>query len=259
MKRIIAILLSALFILNLSAAFAEGEPYRYEGSGYVSPEDALIAYVNAMSCGDFTGMLSVFAIESFVANADPSQLHNARSASGLVDASSNIVVNDEYTRHLKLMRRCSEITNVLYTQYVFFTGTEGQQMLETRIVRVRDEEDNAQYMELFAENRFAQIFSGCEVIEPVDPADASEKYSNGVVQETLTTNCFIYGCDEIRSAAIWIRTPEEVYLLTADCGRYGDKWYILELGGTLGTLLRISRNTGGLISYSALLLFEHVE
>ena len=39
---------------------------RFEGEGYESPEEAVAAYLEAMRNGDVAGMLSTFAIETYV-------------------------------------------------------------------------------------------------------------------------------------------------------------------------------------------------
>ena len=41
-----------------------------EGPGYDSPEEAVTAYLEAMKKGDARGMLSTFAIETYVAEMD---------------------------------------------------------------------------------------------------------------------------------------------------------------------------------------------
>ena len=258
MKRILSVLLATLLLVSLPAAFAEGNAQRYQGPGYITPEEALTAYVGAMSRSDLMGMLSVFALESFVEEADPARAHQAVSPRVLFSDATNIIVNDEYTRQLKLIQRISEITDVLYRQYIFFSVDDAQQFM-MNIVDRRKEDKNAAYVALFSENHFAQIFSGCEVIEPLLLSDMPEYATNERVITNLAANCVLYGCDEIRPAGIWIRTPEEDYLLTAECCRYGDAWYILNLGGALSYALNIDFNACGLTTRTALQLSGHMD
>lgn len=49
---------------------ADGSAHAFEGSGFDSPEEAVTAYLEAMQEGDVQGMLSTFAIETYVDNVD---------------------------------------------------------------------------------------------------------------------------------------------------------------------------------------------
>ena len=65
-----------LLILALACSFlpfAAAESGRLEGAGYDTPEEALLAYIDALNRGDVGGMLSTFALESYVEHADPSR------------------------------------------------------------------------------------------------------------------------------------------------------------------------------------------
>ena len=66
-------LLICLLALMLAAipALGEGtETGAIEGPGFDSPEEAVSAYLEALKNGDAAGMLSTFAIETYVAEMD---------------------------------------------------------------------------------------------------------------------------------------------------------------------------------------------
>lgn len=259
MKRFLSILIAIVLLSGISFVQAENS-VRFEGDGYASPEEAIYAYADAMSRCDFNDMLSVFALESYVENADPAKVFAAqRTINFHIGLCDTIVVNDEYTYALKLIKRVSTVTDRLYRQYWFFIGDEVKEVIGDSYTRIKDDAEGQYYANLFSEDGFAKIFRDCEIIELASPDQLTDKYSGDHVQRIMDNRCVIYGCDEVRSAAVWLRTPEEVYLLTADFGRYGDRWYMVELGGILGSFLNISQETGGISSYSALRLFEHVE
>ena len=66
MKKLIVCLLA--LCLLLPAAWAE--EFRYEGDGYATADEAAVAYANAFARGDVMGMLSTFAVESYVDHFD---------------------------------------------------------------------------------------------------------------------------------------------------------------------------------------------
>ena len=90
MKKLLVCLLALLFaslpalgnenlhlLVNAAAVEAKDAPSkdpssdgRMEGSGFASPEDAVTAYLEAMKAGDLSGMLSTFAIETYIQNVD---------------------------------------------------------------------------------------------------------------------------------------------------------------------------------------------
>lgn len=259
MKRFFCLLVAVVLLSGISFAQAENS-VRFEGDGYASPEEAICAYADAMSRCDFNDMLSVFALESYVENADPAKVFAAqRTINFQLGFCDTIVVNDEYTYALKLIKRVSAVTDRLYRQYLFFIGDEVKDVIGDTYNRIKDDAEGQYYANLFSEDGFAKIFRDCEIIELASPDQLTDKYSGDNVQEILENRRVIYGCEEVRSVAVWLRTPEEVYLLTADFGRYGDRWYMIDLGGILGSLLKINQETGGISSYSALRLFEYVE
>lgn len=259
MKRFFSLLAAIVILSGISFALAENS-VRFEGDGYASPEEAICAYADAMSRLDYTDMLSVFALESYVENADPAKAFAAqRTINFQLGFCDTIVVNDEYTYALKLIKRVSAVTDRLYRQYLFFIGDEVKDVIGDTYIFIKEEAEGRYYADLFAEDGFAKIFRDCEIIELASPDQLTDKYSGDNVQEILENRRVIYGCEEVRSVAVWLRTPEEVYLLTADFGRYGDRWYMIDLGGILGSLLKINQETGGISSYSALRLFEYVE
>jgi len=119
MKRFFSLLVAIAILSGISVALAENS-VRFEGDGYASPEEAIFAYADAMSRCDFNDMLSVFALESYVENADPAKVFAAqRTINFHIGLCDTIVVNDEYTYALKLIKRVSAVTDRLYRQYLF--------------------------------------------------------------------------------------------------------------------------------------------
>ena len=90
---------------------------RLEGNGYDSPEDAVLAYIEALNRGDVGGMLSTFALESYVEHADPSVQINVRGFFLTHDLLS-IPCPDDYSRSLVLHARYGSLATSLLQSVV---------------------------------------------------------------------------------------------------------------------------------------------
>ena len=66
MKKISAILLAIALSITLCACGSR----KVEGNGYNSPEEALLAYAEALKTGNVDNILSTFAVETYVERFD---------------------------------------------------------------------------------------------------------------------------------------------------------------------------------------------
>ena len=91
MKKVLAILLAVLLLAPALAcaeelavpSLSQSTAIKLEGSGFHTPEEAVLAYLEGLNRGDATEMLSTFAIESYVDNMDAENyLSRARSYGG---------------------------------------------------------------------------------------------------------------------------------------------------------------------------------
>ena len=70
-KKAISLVLALVLILGCTCAFAEGdERIRYEGEGFVTPEEALTCYMEGLKNLDFDQMMSAFAWETQMEHYD---------------------------------------------------------------------------------------------------------------------------------------------------------------------------------------------
>ena len=146
MKKL-AVLIIMLAFLFQAAASAGNMPSarRLEGDGYDSPEEAVLAYIDAMNRGDVGGMLSTFALESYAAHADPLVRADARGLI-MIEVYDGIPCADEYARSLVAYTRYGSISKFLLSAYIdLSTGLNGQM----RTVRTSEErrEIEAQFTE----------------------------------------------------------------------------------------------------------------
>jgi hypothetical protein len=79
------------------------------------------------------------------------------------------------------------------------------------------------------------------------PSLLSDMYGHPKNQENIARGAKICGADEVVSVATEFHMGEHRYLMLSDVARYGEKWYMISLGGNIGVLLNVANNRGGLM------------
>ena len=223
MKKLIALILSAVLCLSLGACGSS----KVEGRGYKSPEDALLAYADALKAGDVTKMLSTFAVETYVENYNLEEYLNLTR----VYNPGNMVLQN--VRNLNNMYGYLSLgegfsPTILITE----NHADAEDFLDDFVID--------DWMEILSEMEFDEDFTYLDDVLEDDILDKAE--------DRLDDNCDIYGCDEIVSLGLEIELDGEDYLLCMDVACYNGKWYNLSLLGTIGTCLNAPATSGGLCS-----------
>ena len=224
-----------------------------EGPGYDSPEEAVTAYLEAMKKGDARGMLSTFAIETYVAEMD-AQAYLERLGVFQPSYEIRMPLGGDYQRQVAVAARYGQLAESLAYQWMLFSWPEGyEEFGGTRVILTEDGAVEA-FLAGLAENDAAARWQEMEVVEFVEPAELSDMYLNESNQQNIARQAAIYGCDEIVSVAVKLDIGGEEWYQCMDVARYGGKWYNLSFSGNIGLLLGLSVYSGGLAPASELML-----
>lgn len=125
MKKLLVCLLALLLAAApaLGEEAADGSAHAFEGSGFDSPEEAVTAYLEAMQEGDVQGMLSTFAIETYVDNVD-AQTYLTRMGAFVPDDQEGVPLSNAYAREIAISRRYAGLADQLYMQYLYYSWPE---------------------------------------------------------------------------------------------------------------------------------------
>ena len=221
-----------------------------EGPGYDSPEEAVTAYLEALKNGDARGMLSTFAIETYVAEMDAqAYLERLRSFS---PTTGSMPLGGDYQRQVAVAARYGQLAESLAYQWMLFSWPEGyEEFGGTRVILTEDGAVEA-FLAGLAENDAAARWQEMEVVGFVEPELMSTQYSDGA--ESRARQAASHGCDEIVSVAVKLDIGGEEWYQCMDVARYGEKWYNLSFSGNIGLLLGLSVYSGGLAPASELML-----
>lgn len=236
MKKLLAILMA--LALLAPAALAE---IRHEGEGYDSPEAAVEAYVEALNRGDVDGMISTFAIESFVDHCDAeAAMQYLQSINPMLLAV--VPVNGAYVRSLLINARQAQIANRLFQQYIQISA-----QLDNMAVPLQDSAARQEMLDRFA-NSPANAWEGnVTLVGMVNPALLSDKIAYPMNMVSAMLQSAYYDPDDLAWEAARLNVAGEDAVLLVQCVKYGDRWYIAELSGIPGMVLGIPVTAAGMI------------
>ena len=255
MKRICTSILVIFLLTSISSfAVAERSEMKFEGDGYTSPEAAVEAYLEYMNAGNVNGMISTFAIETFVENYDTeAYLTSILSASRKMYLS--IPAANQYLKEILVAQRLGDIAQTLMAQYLLYNcrDTDFEKLGEAETITLFSEEERYKYLSLFRYSGIPEWVGNCEEVSFHNPllflqnssSRTSEDYYRGVDRMLK-----YYACDAYEDVISTFEVNGEDYALIMGCGKYNGKWYIVSMGGVTAPFLGLTSLAGGLVPLS---------
>ena len=246
MKKILSILLVICTLLALCGCGKDseddtntGSSATIEGSGFKSPEKAILAYAEALQSGDVREILSTFAVETYVDSLD---MEAYLDQSGSYMISQGLVSEDDYSREIRLVKRQYELTQLLSYLYLFHSQTGVS--YEPISPRGDPYENASDLIDALTVEDWMEILEDMEIGDVLTAEDIiPDKISDGYTKN-LENLCVRYGCDELFPLAVEITLDGEDYYLCVDVACYDGKWYNLSMNGIIGIMLGAGSDTG---------------
>lgn len=216
-----------------------------EGPGFDTPEEAIIAYVEAMKSGDVNQMLSTFAIETYVDNYDVKAA--VEKAGGYSSATIPPFLSiDAYTRYINICMRERYLTELLLSQYFYFadmldyyraislTGDcQGYGSPENFFDALQDED----WMDTLADMKYGDVKTAEDLRNLL-----AEDYFSESGQNSTDKTMKVLGCDELVPLAIEVEFDGKEYYLSMDVICYNGRWYNYVPGGTIAWFIKTDVN-----------------
>ena len=213
----------------------------FEGAGFSSPENAVRAYLEGYRKIDVEEMISTFAIETFVNNYNfEAQVINNMTFSVILNSElaypnkSRLLARDNIYQRLFQVEKNIADHVVGYTEPDFSGITEDdlayqeEQMLIDRIIGMFPDE-----------GAFGAI-SNLSVTRFLDTGEmgVDSGYNDSASKDYIDLAFVTYNIDELKDVAVSCDIGGKEYYLTFKVFRYGDKWFIGEIGETPGVSLQ---------------------
>lgn len=218
-----------------------------EQSGFDSPEAAMVAYVEGLRDDDFNRMLSAFAVETYVKYFDLEaflerlRMHQFRHTPLPEGNSLTVAMNIELRR--------GDVFRQIRGQYLVFTLLDQMEDTNEWIEEFREpieEGGAADFIRELDEIINAPEFHTIEILGFISRED-DEMYTSERNQENLARRAKTLGADQVMSRTIVFEMSGDIYFIVADVVNYGDRWYILEMGGNFSSLMGLQPRMHGLI------------
>ncbi|MCL2811859.1 MAG: hypothetical protein FWD25_08220 [Clostridia bacterium] len=242
--RVVVLILALLvgFLCPVSASAT------VEGPGFASPRDALTAYIEGLQQGDLGQMMGAFAVETYVerydlvARIEGMNSYMSRFPIRLPNASPLV-------KNLNIEWRRSYIANEILEQFFSFHW-EDETIMYSSIGPFPHEiyGEIPDFVHLLHESMEPAALQSMELFAFIEPGLLDERYNEEHSQRMIERGRRAAGADELESVAAFFMVGSDVYLLTADAIRYGERWYLESLCGTIGFMMGMSPFGGGILS-----------
>ena len=248
MKKTILILLAAILFFCLSVpVFSEdntGSAVKYEGDGFDTPEEAVLAYIDAWNRGDVSAALSTFAIESLVDHIDTRSYIEYFRMFNPTQNYLSVPVSNPWIRDLEVIKRYADVSNTLFNQYV--TNNAGEYGKSTgQPVMVKTGEEIDALLGVFATPETESWSGKIRFQEWIDPVRIQKLLSVGSLR-SITIQAGLYGADDIMPLIAHVSLGKNQAILTMECLSYGGRWFNFRTYGNAAMVFNLEPMSGGL-------------
>ena len=226
----------------------EPKAYTLEGAGFDSPDDAVLAYLDAMRHGDVNKMISTFAIESLVDNYNI-VADFERTNTYTTNNTYPFQGDDAYTRSILLFKRQAQLNHTLMCQYFNLNIKDpsiiGYQMNSSAFDEFGydtpeeffDDLTNPDWMDILADMTYGAPLTQ-EQLHDILPDRYWEDMDR--IEQNIEQKKAIFGYDDYASVAVKVHFNENDYYFFMDVACYNGKWYNFEHGGIMALMLGVS-------------------
>lgn len=239
-------------VLLATGVVSVGKKRTIEGNGYKTPEAAAQAYLDALQEADVSKMISTFAVETYVQNYD---------FEASIDIYNIYLYNLEAQRmptttdlgvELNTIQRQNEIGASVFLQYatLFMKDLDLQNITQFFI---DETEKKDEFIEEMSDEKYIALLASMNVKEFYTPDDLikmdilGENFKSDMHKENIKKQIKVNGVSEIVSLAALVTIDGEDYYICMDIAKYGDKYYMLALGGQIAIYVGVISTIGGVI------------
>ena len=218
------------------------ETDRIECDGFDTPEEAVIAFCEALKDNDFRKAVSTFAIESYCSHFSYADRICRSGIVSINETKNHIISSDNETMAAltPLLRSADVITQIsrpLYSSALDYMGISEDEQITDAAKKIKEGNyfggPDVSYSEARAitdEMQKLPDFTRVEISEPISPialnAVLSYKYiSERTLTRVLADTAFLYNADGYTELGVILEDQKFIYLVTMSVVKYGNKWY----------------------------------
>ena len=248
----IGVVFTCLLFAVVMTMKSKKAPAKLEGAGYESAEEAVEAYVNFLKEENFEGIISTFAVESYLDNYDMEEYFDYVQTFNVYAATGGLITtgfysDSDFSRDLTIESRRAYILSGIHRQLlqVMVQNTDEEELAENVFdgAAVRQVED----VDTEAIMNFLSTDLDLDTIELGHYRD--EKYYDipkDSIKRYLKDYEDIWGA-ELEMVTVELEIDDEDYTLFMLCVCYDGKWYVADFNNPITLCLGISPGCKGLV------------
>jgi len=244
-----ALVLAALLLLVACRAAEPASAPVQEISGFDSPEEAVVVYLEGLRDSDFDRMLGAFALETFLEHFD---LEMFLDRVGIYQLHFTPLPEvNEFVRAMNIEMRRSDIAGQIRRQRLALSHPERHEFVRgsSDFQSIVLEEDEAyDFIQEFSEILSAPEFHTLEIqgFLPLEWA-AQSRSSRERHGEVTARTAAMYGADQMVSRIVVFTISGNYYILFLDLAEYSGRWYVDTLGGHARHLRNVPWDMHGIV------------
>lgn len=234
-------------------AISEGSDdiYKIEGEGFSTPEEAVIAYLEAFRAGDVDKMLATFAVETYVENFDFNYMLENTGSYNFSNEEQVVPTSNEFTKEINCFRRSSLLTQEMFMQYLYVTNFENNCQAYKEVIPIMSEkiysDEENEWLERFNSPKASSVLNSIQICNFLSAEELKERfyftsfarnYDAILTHGNASKKQSRYRMDEIEELCIEISVDNKRYMVCMELYRYGKKWYNGNFGGDIYTCMR---------------------
>ncbi len=226
--------------------------HRYEGDGFVTPEAAVLCYLDGLRRHDLDQMLSAFAWET---QAERYSVEESALMRHTYDPSARPrmpALNDFMSDANLYSLLGVEIGLIHQSLEMYILGEDAYQYTPVMSIRLPDEDAVNAFYRKFDNGRLEALgaLSSPRFLSPDEVTGG--KYTSPGSQKTLAALTAVYGADELTEVPVLADVGDETFFCALRAARYGNRWYLVSVNSLVDSILGIEVDQRAFIVMKAL-------
>ena len=244
--RAAALLLLCAMLFTIGRAHAFGG-WKFEGPGFDSPEEAATIYLLALKNRDLEAMLSTFAVESLAERYDLQEMVSQCKAY-ISDYDMPLPSVDEFSIQFNAYLRAQHLIKRIFSQYMSLQAPAEIYKPGVILTSLPEVEKQEAFIDEFQKAVLKFRFDDLTIAGQRQPEDLRKADTSAPHRRVVGRVAARYGLapEDLRDVVLIFDAQGQSYAFCAMAVRLGGRWYLESLGGSIGNMLGIKTDQGGI-------------